>query len=109
MMYSDIVTKLRNKETVYDSEISGYQLIMLLQDREIKTIRFENTLYEINFNIITYSFSATDITEENCPTMRHAQKVITDWVNHYKSGLHSYICMDNEYFEIIIDVLETKE
>lgn len=109
MMYSDIVTKLRNKETVYGSEVSGYQLIMLLQDREIKNVKLDNTLYEVNFNIITYSFSATDITEENCPTIRHAHKVIADWVNHYKSGLPSYIHMDNEYFEIIIDVLETKE
>jgi hypothetical protein len=108
MQYFEIVEKLRNHERVPTKEISGFQLLMLLQDKEIESIDYRGNVFEINFISITYAFDAYALKEEELPTIHDAEKIIEHWINCYDVKKAIYVQIENEYFEIILDLLETK-
>lgn len=109
MLYSEVVEKIRNNEKLMGSEISGKQLMMLLQDKEIKNISFKGKLYEVNFVPVTFAFEADDIDDVSCPNIGSLTKFFDKWVDNYEREQHNYIQMDGEYFELILDILETNE
>ena len=109
MQYSEIVEKIRNHESLFSEDITGFQLIMLLQDREIKDFRYHGNRFEINFIPITYAFEVYILKEEELPTFRDGEKIIEHWVHCYDVKKAIYVQIENEYFEIILDLLESAE
>lgn len=109
MQYSEIVEKVRKHERVFSKDITGFQLIMLLQDKEIKDIVYHGNRFEINFIPITYTFEPYILKEEDLPTFYDGEKMIEHWVHCYDIKKAIYVQIENEYFEIILDLLESAE
>lgn len=107
MQYFEIVEKIRNHEKLSAKDINGFQLIMLLQDKEVKNISYHGNLFEINFIPITYAFEAYVLKEEEFPTFRDGEKIIEHWVHCYDVNKTIYIEIENEYFEVILELLES--
>ena len=111
MNYSDIVNKLRNNEEINCSEVNGIQLIMLLQDREIKNIQMaDGSIYEVNFIPAKYDEYTLyhELNEQNYPDFEAVANFFKWVVKGYKEGIKTFIKFEDEYFEIILDLLETK-
>ena len=109
MQYSEIVEKIRNHERVSTKEVNGFQLLMLIQDKEVKNISYHGNLFEVNFIPITYAFEAYVLKEEELPTFRDGEKIIEHWIHCYDVKKAIYVLVENEYFEIILDLLESAE
>ena len=108
MKYSEIVERLRNKTPVPASEITGLQLIMLLQDKEIKEISYHGNVFEINFIQITYTFAPSYVLKEDeLPTFLDGERLIRQWVHYYEEKKSLYIQIEDEYFEVVLDLLES--
>lgn len=107
MQYSEIVEKVRHHEHLSSKDITGFQLIMLLQDKEIKEIVYHGNKFEINFIPITYAFEPYILKEEELPTFRDGEKIIEHWVHCHDAKKAIYVQIENEYFEIILDLLES--
>jgi len=107
MLYSEIVEKVRKHEKVPTKDINGFQLIMLLQDKEVKNISYHGNIFEINFIPITYTFEPYVLKEEDFPTFRDGEKIIEHWIHCYDVNKTIYIQIENEYFEVILDLLES--
>lgn len=107
MEYSEIVSKIENKEKLLSGDITGVQLIKLLRDKVVKDIMYKGIRYEINFIPITFAFTAIDITEEAYPKFCNAEGLITHFIHCYDAPAKCYVKISEEYFEIILDVLET--
>lgn len=107
MQYFEIVEKIRNHEKLSAKDINGFQLIMLLQDKEVKNISYHGNLFEINFIPITYAFEAYILKEEEFPTFRDGEKIIEHWIHCYDVNKTIYIQIENEYFEVILELLES--
>ena len=99
MQYYEIVEKVRNNERLPITEVSGFQLIMLMQDREVKNIGYHGNVFEVNFIPITYAFE----------TFRAGEKIIEHWIHCYDVKKAIYVQIENEYFEVILDLLESAE
>ena len=109
MQYFEIVEKLRNHEILSSKDVTGFQLIMLLQDKEVKNINYHDNVFEINFIPITYAFEPYILKEEELPTFRDVAKIIEHWVHCYDVKKAIYVQIENEYFEVILDLLESAE
>lgn len=109
MQYSEIVEKIRNHECLSMKDISGFQLLMLIQDNEVKNISYHGNIFEINFIPITYAFEACVLKEEKLPTFNDGEKIIEHWIHCYDVNKSIYVQIEDEYFEIIIDLLESAE
>ena len=115
MDYIELVQKLRNKETIDVStvKVTGMQLIMLFQDREIKSVQMDNVVYEINFIPMDANNPALiwdpiiTINEKTCDTFRQGCKILKQFVEKYKKHERIFVHFEDEYFEIILEVLET--
>ena len=83
MQYYEIVEKVRNNERLPITEVSGFQLIMLMQDREVKNIGYHGNVFEVNFIPITYAFEAYVLKEEELSTFRAGEKIIEHWIHCY--------------------------
>jgi hypothetical protein len=109
MQYYALVEKLRNHENLVSKDVTGFQLIMLLQDKEIKEIDYHGNTFEVNFIPITYAFEAYELKEEELPTFHDGEKIIEHWVLCYNVNKAIYVQIENEYFEVILDLLESAE
>lgn len=109
MQYSEIVEKIRNHKHLSKEEVSGFQLLMLIQDNEIKNIRYHGNIFEINFIPITYAFEPYILKREELSTFRDGERIIEHWVHCYDVKKAIYVQIENEYFEIILDLLESAE
>jgi hypothetical protein len=107
MDYVDIVTKIENKEPLSSNDVTGIQLMNLLRQKVIKDIVYKGTKYEINFVPITFAFTAITVTEETYPKFRDAEKLIEHFIHCYDAPTNCYIQLNNEYYKIILEVLET--
>ena len=109
MQYSEIVEKLRNHKILSSKDITGFQLIMLLQDNEVKSISYHGNIFEVNFIPITFAFEPYILKEEELPTFRDGAKIIEHWVLCYDVKKAIYVQIEDEYFEVILDLLESNE
>jgi len=109
MLYSEIVEKVRKHEDLSSKDITGFQLIMLLQDKEVKNVKYHDNLFEVNFIPMTYAFEPDILKEEELPTFRDGEKMIEHWIHCYDIKKSIYVQIENEYFEIILDLLESAE
>lgn len=107
MTYNEIVEKVRNKTPLHSTDITGYQLIKLLFDREIKNVCYNGNTFEVNFVPIVHSFMATPITEENLSTFRDGEKLIANWIKCNETDSPIYITFEDAYFEIKLELLES--
>lgn len=109
MQYSEIIEKVRNHESFPVTELSGFQLLMLIRDKEIKSIKCNGNVFEINFIPITYAFDPYILKEEKLRLYRDGEKMIEHWIHCYDVKKAIYIQIENEYFEVILDILESAE
>jgi len=107
MMYNEIVEKVRKNEHLSSKDITGFQLIMLLQDKEIKDIVYHGNKFEINFIPITYAFEAYTLSDTGLKTFNGGEKIIEHWIHCYDVKKPIYVQIKDEYFEIILDLLES--
>jgi hypothetical protein len=108
MQYSEIVEKLRKHTPVSAREITGRQLIMLLQDKEIKEIAYCGNVFEVNFIQITYTFMPSCVLkEDDLPTFLDGERIIRQWVHYYEEKKSFYMQIEDEYFEVVLDLLES--
>ena len=109
LLYSEIVKRLRNHERLSINEMNGFQLLMLLQDKEIKRINSHGNIFEINFIPITYAFNPCILKEEELSSYKDGEKIIEDWIHCYNIKRAIYVQIEDEYFEVILDLLESAE
>lgn len=109
MQYSEIVEKVRKHERLPITEVSGFQLLMLIQDKEVKNISYHGNVFEINFIPITFTWEPYILKEEELPTFRDGERIIEHWVHCYDVKKAIYVQIENEYFEVILDLLESAE
>ena len=107
MEYSEIVEKVRHKTPLPMTDVTGYQLIKLLFDREVPNIRYQGNTFEVNFVPVTYAFTATPITEEYLPTFKDGERLITQWIECNKTDTPMYVMLNDDYFEIKLELLES--
>lgn len=107
MKYSEIVEKVHKHEYLSTKEVSGFQLLMLIQDREIKTINYYSNIFEINFIPITYAFEPYILKEEELPTYWDGERILERWIHCYDEKKPIYVQIENDYFEVILDLLES--
>lgn len=110
MTYNEIVDTIRAEKPILNSEINGEQLIMLIRDHVIKTVNSFGTVYEINMIPIDYyPASCIMVNIDTCPTFNEGEKVITKMLQYYKSKQPINIELEDKWFHIEIDILETEE
>jgi len=109
--YSELVEKIQKQEPVSFKEISGVQVFMLLHDRVVKSVNNYNTIYELNFLPADYSVKETiiHINEMTCPTYSSCGRVIDSIINQFKKHLPIYIMLEDELYELVVEVLESNE
>lgn len=107
MKYSEIVEKVRNHGCLSMTDVTGFQLLMLIRDKEIKTINHYGNIFEVNFIPITYAFEPYILKEEELSRFRDGERIITHWIHCYDVKKSIYVQIENEYFEVILDLLES--
>ena len=107
MKYSEIVEKVRNHEGLSITNITGFQLIMLLRDKEVKDIVYFGNKFEVNFIPITYAFEPNILKEEELPRFHDGERLLERWIHCYDEKKPIYVQIENEYFEVILDLLES--
>lgn len=107
MKYSEIVEKMHNKKSIPAQDITGFQLIMLLRDKEVKTINYYDNIFEVNFIPITYAFEPYILKEEELLRYRDGERILERWIHCYDAKKAIYIQIENKYFEVILDLLES--
>ena len=102
LTYQEIVEKLKNKEGLSSAEITTEQTLMLFHDRYLKTITWGHDLYE--FNLIP-----TENKEywayDNLSSMYALEQI----VKMSLEGMPVYLLIQDEGFEVKLEVLETNE
>ncbi len=110
MDYNEIMGKVKAKQFVPVDKITGEQMFMLMRDQVINNVRAFGTLYEINMIPIDYYPASCIIINDNtCPTFRECEKIINKMLQYYKNQQSINIELENEWFHIEIDILETEE
>lgn len=89
------------------TDVTGYQLIKLFFDREVKNVGYHGNTFEVNFVPVTYAFTATPITEEYLPTFKDGERLITQWIECNKTDTSMYVMLNDNYFEIKLELLES--
>lgn len=107
MEYSEVVEKVRHKELLRMTDVTGYQLIKLLFDREVKNVGYQGNTFEVNFVPITDPYAAIPITEEYLPTFKDGERLITQWIECNKADTPIYVMLNDDYFEIKLELLES--
>ena len=109
MKYEEIAEKLKKKQMIMSSDVSGMQVFMLLHDRLVKNVKYHDELYEINFIPMEEPMDTTiRIDDKLYPKYRDVDKVFKLIIDLYKKDEPAYIDLDGEYYQIILDILETE-
>lgn len=110
MTYTEVVNALRSNGRVYPRDVKGYWMFFLLQDREIKNIRYRDKVYEVNFIPVAPCGSGVFVINENtCSKWDEAINIIGNIIAAIEDGLRRYVVIDEDYFEVKLEVLETDE
>ena len=110
MTYADVVNKVQAKEHIKAKEIPGTWFFYLFQDGIIKTVSYKNNLYEVNFiPSAPVSTGLFIIDDQMCKTGFDAMNMFETIVRGVVDGLKLVIALDEEYFEIKLEMLESNE
>lgn len=108
MTYEKIIDKINSGVKVPVSEVSGTQLFMLIHDRIINSIKFRNTLYEFNFIPIEEpTWNCIFIDDELYPVGRSLEELFRTIICYYEEKQVVGIALNDEYYTLEIEVLET--
>ena len=109
MTYEEIVNKLNANQTVPRSEVNEFQTFMLLRDRVITTLRSKQTLYEINFIPVEEEGDVVlFVTQDTHGTHDDALNKLGLIVDRYLKNENVYVQLEDELFQVIVEVLETE-
>lgn len=110
MTYGEIVNKITAHERIKAKDIPGTWFFYLLQDGVIKQISFHGNIYEINFIPSAPISSGLFIVDDKlCKTGDDAVDMLATIIRGVVDGLNLYIVLDEEYFEIKLELLESNE
>ena len=108
MEYSEICEKLKRHEKVLATRISNKQLFMLLHDK--KTSIAENgKVYECNFLICDSCVSPVVFTSDALLKPQQSTYICHELVRSFESHTPFYVAIDDEYYEVVLDLIETRE
>lgn len=111
MEYSEIVEKIKAGKTVECRDISGMQLMHLFLDRVLKSFEYRQVLYELNFLPIEYNDSKLfhKINDDTCFNFAAATNFLEGFVNSFNNNVGIFIKFEDNYYEIVLDILETRK
>ena len=110
MTYTEVVNKIRSKERLFPEDFKGYWMFHLLLEREIKDVQCHHKTYEVNFIPVEPCNSGVFvINERTCPNWTDACFIMNTIIQAIEDGLHRYVVIDEEYFEVKLEVMETDE
>lgn len=104
LTYQEIVEKMKNKEGISSAEITTEQLLMLFHDGYLRTVTYGHTLYELNLIPVEdnkYKYWAYD--KLDCVSS------LTKIVKMLIEGQLVYILIQDEPFQVNVEILETNE
>ena len=107
MKYSEVIEKVRRHEAIPRQDVSGFHLLLLMRDKEITNINYYGNVFEVNFIPIAYAFEAHVLKEEELSTVTDGEKIIEHWVHCYDVKKSIYVQIEDEYFEIKLELLES--
>ena len=88
----------------------GTWFFYLIQDGIIKTVSYKNNIYEVNFIPSTpVSTGLFIINDQMCKSGFDAINMFETIVRGIVDGLHLFIELDEEYFEVKLELLESNE
>lgn len=106
LSYEKIVEKIEKEETITSSDITAEQLFMLFHDRYIKTIEYGHALYEFNLIPIEDTenkYKYWDYDKIDCISLMQAM------IETLIKNKSVYILVQDEPFQVKLEVLETKQ
>lgn len=110
MTYNEIITKVHMGQRVYLKDVSGIQFMQLLHDKIIKQIQYDDDVYEINFvPIEEHLANCIYVNDRTYPIGSDTPDIIRKLMRCYKAHEPISMDLDDECFQIIVEVLETKE
>lgn len=110
MKYEDLIKKLENKETISSDDVTGCQVFMLLHDHVLKNVDMSGNIYELNFlPIDEIPCDYIKMTEEEYGTYYSIRGVMEFIITRASNDKPVFMCLNNEYFELKVEVLETRE
>lgn len=111
MEYCEIVNKIETGQEVECRDIGGMQLMHLFFDRVLKSFEYHQVLYEINFLPIEYNDSKIfhEINNDTCFDFTTATNFLEGFVNSFKNNVGIFIKFEDNYYEIVLDILETRK
>lgn len=91
------------------SEATVRQLFICLRDNVIKTCKFRDTLYEINFIPLRATCLSTIffISDIRYPDIRSFWKLMDEIKQKIDNGDRVEVIFDNHAYEVILEALET--
>lgn len=109
MTYEEIVDKLNNGDKVLVSEVSGTQLFMLIHDHVIHNVWVRDALYEFNFIPVDEpTWDCIFINDELYPAGKSFNELFRAIIRNYETEQTVGIAINDEYFVLNIEILETK-
>lgn len=111
MEYSEIVEKIKTGKTVECYNLDGMQLMRLFLDQVLKNFEFDGILYEINFIPMEYDSSKIfhELNDDNCFNFPAATNFLKGFVNSFENNVDIFIKFENNYYNIVLDILETRK
>lgn len=107
MTYDELINKVRAGEHIPSDKITCENFFKLVRDREIRTIRRNHTLYELNFIQIDSYLPQVLIVRSN-QKWNQCLSMLNDILNAWIADNRICISLENKIYEIIVEVLETE-
>ena len=108
--YNEIAAKVKAGKKISSIGIPGYYFFMLFHDRLIKQLFYKGVTYEMNFiPVDDVPDRCIVINDKTCRDFEVFVTMTTNMLEHYSEGLSVGIQLEDEYFQIIFEVLETNE
>ena len=110
MTYGECCERLRaNGPKINLADIPGIWFFYFLIDREVKTVLYHASLYEINFISCGHQFSAFPINELTCANVNDIHTILDYIIDNYYNKTPTFVKVDDEYYKIEVEVLETDD
>jgi len=110
MTYIEIVEKIRGGEKVNLSTVTMPQVFMCMHDRVVKNIGINNDIYELIFIPIEEPVGKVIyMDEEHYPTTHDIFNLLQEIFDTIKENNSITMLLEDEFFELKLEVLETKE
>lgn len=111
MLYKEVVERIRENRPVSIKDCKGIWFFYLIQDGEIKNVKYNHTLYEVNIIPCGMCDVFYNITDESCQKWGDALHYMEYMLKYLTEQNQSsvYVTIDEEYYKIVVEALETDE